>query len=74
MAHINDHTKASEAATGVRAFMASYGVDCDVLPAGDRVVIHLPIGDAEALVGAAHTRGKVLHFPQPVEDELALAY
>jgi len=66
MEHTIDREAASKAAIGVRAFMASYGItDCEILPAGDRVVIHLPTAEATDLVMAAHTHGKVLRYPDP---------
>jgi hypothetical protein len=61
----NGHYEAQEAASDVRAFMASYGADCEVLPAGDRVVIHIPLQSVTDLVTASHIRGHVVSRPRP---------
>lgn len=81
MAHINEHPAADTAATKVRAFMASFGVDSEVLPAGDRVVIHLPIHEVSNLMAAARLRGMEIRTEIPGQlslwdepEQLALAY
>ena len=56
----NGHYEAQEAASDVRAFMASYGADCEVLPAGDRVVIHIPLQSVTDLVTASRIRGHIV--------------
>jgi hypothetical protein len=56
----NEHYEAQEAASDVRAFMASYGADCEVLPAGDRVVIHIPLQSVTDLVTASRIRGHLV--------------
>jgi hypothetical protein len=70
MDHISDPQAAEHAAAGVRAFMASYNVECEILPAGDRVVIHMPLDAAEDLVMAAHLHGRVLRYPNPEQLRL----
>jgi len=61
----NGHYEAQEAASDVRAFMASYGADCEVLPAGDRVVIHIPLQSVTDLLSASLIRGHVVSRPRP---------
>ena len=60
----SEHYEAQEAASYVRAFMASYGADCEVLPAGDRVVIHIPLQSVSDLVTASRIRGHVVSRPR----------
>jgi len=81
MEHINDHQAAELAARKVRAFMTSFGVDSEVLPAGDRVVIHLPIGEVSQLMAAARLRGVEPQVEIPGQlrlwdepEQLAFAY
>jgi hypothetical protein len=61
---VNGHYEAQEAASDVRAFMASYGADCEVLPAGDRVVIHIPLQSVIDLLSTARIRGHAVTRPR----------
>lgn len=78
MAHVTEHQEAATAAADVSAFIQSYGVECEVLPAGDRVVVHLPLSEAQGLLMAARMRGQLTRpparEPQWLEDSLAFAY
>ena len=70
MEHISDSEMANDAAAGVRAVMQSYGVECEVLPAGDRVVLHIPLSGARDLVTAARMRGQNIRIPNPKQLRL----
>lgn len=85
MEHISDHSRDAEhVASEVRDLFAGFGVSSDILPAHDRVVIHLPLSDARALVDEAKavrgcsSRAEWPHAPRlQFEDEaeqLAYAY
>lgn len=58
MAHVMDPKTAELGANELRSVLRDYGVDsCDILPAQDRVVIHLPLDDVfRFMVEAKATR------------------
>jgi len=64
MEHTDEHNEAQVAASDVRAFMASHGADCEVLAAGDRVVVHIPLNSVSDLISAARIRGHVVARPK----------
>lgn len=54
-------------AAEVRSFVTSFGAESEVLPAHDRVVIHLPLSEARALLTAGRMRGHRVQREDPVQ-------
>lgn len=66
MQHESDNQEATSLAAEVRSFVTSFGAECEVLPAHDRVVVHLPLCEARNLLLAARMRGHRIQREDPV--------
>ena len=70
MPHALQETKSSDqAACEIQEILKSYGIaTCDVLPGHDRIVVHLPLGEAQRFIDeSAAVRGASSRAAYPTD-------